>query len=89
MRDLTLADSTRFACDWCGAANGILTFNLTEADDIGEVVRVFNDPRKTEEITFTSGDAVTLHEGYNRLEYVCRNGWPTGGILVAMRKEET
>ena len=86
MPKLRLSDNTELACDWCGVAGGTLTANLPEATDFKEIVDTFCDPAKTRCLTFVASSETT-YCGYTLPRYIMRDGWPTGGILVALAQE--
>lgn len=83
MRTLELANGTVFDCDWCGAADGMLTANLISQTDLLPVVEAFSDPANTRCLTFHAGEDQTFC-GYTRLRMAQLRGWPTGGVLVGM-----
>lgn len=86
MYTLRLSDGTELACDWCGASGDILTANLPEATDIADIANIICDPAKTRCITFVASSETT-YCGYTQPRYIMRDGWPTGGILVALTQE--
>ena len=86
MYTLRLSDGTELACDWCGASGDILTANLPEETDFAATAETFCDPAKTRCLTFVASSETT-YCGYTRVRYIMRDGWPTGGLLVALEQE--
>ena len=89
MRTIRLTDGTEYAATYCGTADGMLFFEITDAEGgLLEAAQPFGDPRLTETVVFEADELQpAAFRGYTRLMGVQRDRF-LGYMTVNLAKEE-
>lgn len=83
---IRLRDNAEYGVVWCGAADGVLNMELTEAMGMTGAAALFSDVEKTGRIVYLiNGTEAAVFEDYTTLLDVHRDRW-TGRLLIQLEK---
>lgn len=94
MNKIRLNDGTEYPVEFCGLADGVVAFRMTEPATISTLAPVMADAEKTAKITYLLDNTLVpdqpvvaaVHEGYTRNIGILIDRWD-GKPLVQMTKE--
>ena len=83
---IRLGDNTEYGAVWCGASDGVLNIELSEAISLVTAATGFSDPARTGSIAYLiDGTTAATFSDYTTLLSVCRDRW-NGRVLIQLEK---